>query len=305
MLESKKSAFTQEELKEITLNKIAEIDAEVEIYTDGSTSGDQTNGGAGIHIRSKDGKVIAEISTPAGKYCSSYDGEGVTMIKAIQWITEKNENNKRFAIYTDSRSLVDALKTNNWRDSSEWLRMIKSLSRNLQQDITLYWIPSHCGTEGNEEADRLANVGAKLPQENVPVSYNIMKAKIRSLPWIISHERAKNTYKERRSPRYDIEAKWPLAVRGLYCRLRTGHAAELRRYGKMIGKEDDESCPLCSNNEDMIEHVICECPALETKRKQNLNVPFNLEFLTTKPEECRKVLSARFQQLVIENTDNE
>ena len=99
------------------------------------------------------------------------------MVKAIQWINDRKETNEQYAIFTNSRSLVDALRTNNWRDSNEWLKMIKSLTDSLQQDVTLCWIPSHCGTEGNEEADRLANLGAKLPQEDAPVSYESQNQK--------------------------------------------------------------------------------------------------------------------------------
>ena len=65
------------------MSKILEIKADLEIYTDGSTSENQMNEGAGFHSRSKDGSTIEEMNVAAGKYCSSYDVEGVAMIKAI------------------------------------------------------------------------------------------------------------------------------------------------------------------------------------------------------------------------------
>ena len=71
-----------------------EIKADLEIYKDGSTSGNKMNKGAGFHIRSKGGSTIEEMDVAAGKYCSSYDGEGIAMIKAfIGFSTEEIPTN--------------------------------------------------------------------------------------------------------------------------------------------------------------------------------------------------------------------
>ena len=45
-LEMKKERYSQTELARMTEEKIAEINADVELYTDGSSSGRQQNGGA-------------------------------------------------------------------------------------------------------------------------------------------------------------------------------------------------------------------------------------------------------------------
>jgi len=46
--------------------KIAEIDADVELYTDGSTSGEQQNGGAGVFAQDKLGNILLEVWKAAG-----------------------------------------------------------------------------------------------------------------------------------------------------------------------------------------------------------------------------------------------
>ena len=46
-LDKNKEAYTLEELARLPEIKIAEIDSDVEIFTDGSTSGTQQRGGAG------------------------------------------------------------------------------------------------------------------------------------------------------------------------------------------------------------------------------------------------------------------
>ena len=58
------------------------------IYTDGSTSGEQENGGAGVTIWDSNDNVLEEISQPAGVLCSSNTGECVALLEAIKWIRD-------------------------------------------------------------------------------------------------------------------------------------------------------------------------------------------------------------------------
>ena len=57
--------------------------------------------------------------------------------------------------------------TNN--KSPDLARAMNDLSATC--NVTLQWIPSHCGITGNEEADHLAKLGAKSEQPDVQVSY--------------------------------------------------------------------------------------------------------------------------------------
>ena len=102
---------------------------------------------------------------------------------------------------------------------------VKSLLHTKRQIILLYicWIPSHCGTYGNERTDQLADKRAKMDQRNIPVTYSIAKAKIKSVRWKPTHERAVKVFGERRSPKEE-EKSWPEEVRRLYARLRSDHA---------------------------------------------------------------------------------
>ena len=54
-------------MRELTEKKIQAINADIQIYTDGSTSGEQKNGEAGIYIQDREGNVIYEEFKPAGK----------------------------------------------------------------------------------------------------------------------------------------------------------------------------------------------------------------------------------------------
>ena len=62
-LTKKKRNYTPTELARKTDEKIAEIDADVEIFTDGSASGSQQRGGAGIFAQDRNGNVLLESPT--------------------------------------------------------------------------------------------------------------------------------------------------------------------------------------------------------------------------------------------------
>ena len=235
-LEKKKTEYSEEELNRRAVAKIDELKKEVEIYTDGSTSGDQENGGAGVFIRTVDGEILAEYASPAGALCSSYTAEGIAFSKALDWLLANQD--RECLIVSDSMSLFSALKSNNWRDTDPVLAEIKEKLRKIQKTPTLLWVPSHCKIEGNDKADELADLGTKSNQTDVPVTSKIIKAKIKGRRWKVKHERAIQINKNRRQPRMEVEAKWPKSVRSLYARLCTGHSKELNYYKWRIEKTD-------------------------------------------------------------------
>ena len=147
-LEKPKKEYTEEELLLMSTVKINSLEREITIYTDGSTDGNQEKGGAGVYIHDATSSTILEESYPAGRYCSSYGGECVAMLKALEWL---QRNPTPSLICTDSDSLVAALEENNWKDRDPWLKQIKKIIFDYPHEITLLWIPSHCGIEGNDK----------------------------------------------------------------------------------------------------------------------------------------------------------
>ena len=100
-----------------------------------------------------------------------------------------------------------------------------------------------------------------MQQDNVPVSFEIAKARILKRKWTPQLSRARATYQERRSPKSEVEKTWPRQVRTIFARLRTGHSKELPQYRYMIEKDDEPTCQEYDDDEETIEHILCHCPA--------------------------------------------
>ena len=95
-LPGRKEDQTDEILFNLTKERIYTHNADIHIYTDGSTDGSQRNGGAGFCvIDNRDQSVIAEQRHPAGKWCSSYAGECVAMKEAVAWINREGDPEKK------------------------------------------------------------------------------------------------------------------------------------------------------------------------------------------------------------------
>ena len=119
-LEKKKEKYSETELHDLAIHKIAEYECEVRIFFDGSTSPTQEQGGACFYIESSDGEEFCSLECPAGAYSSSFSVEAVAMLEALKWLEIKLPRN--CLIYTNSLSLVQAIEKSNWKDSNEKLK---------------------------------------------------------------------------------------------------------------------------------------------------------------------------------------
>ena len=117
-----------------------------------------------IHFEGALGTVVRKESVATGKFCSSisYTGECVAFLRALEWIQQQEQirgGPLNIPVSSDSMSLVQSLKSNNWKDGDTYLKQIKQVLYNLNSIIIL-WIPSHCDIPGNEQADELAKKGS-------------------------------------------------------------------------------------------------------------------------------------------------
>ena len=86
-----------------------------------------------------------------------------------------NHKSSKFIIYSDSKSVLQALKSKNSSTPliTRLLDKINTLAKN--NTIILTWIPSHIGIQGNERADRAAKKALQTRISNKKIPYTDQK----------------------------------------------------------------------------------------------------------------------------------
>lgn len=153
-LGDKKSSLQQEDIRRLSLRAIAtETPAgAVAYFTDGSVDQtDERRSGAAFHTQ-----VHTRLwRLPNG--CSTLQTEPTAISKALEHAA--TSHSKPVIIHTDSKSSVQTLEHNRLKDNIKLLTSTLSQLQELQRQgspVTIHWISSHVGIEGNETADEAA-----------------------------------------------------------------------------------------------------------------------------------------------------
>ena len=136
----------------------------VEIYTDGACRGNPGPGGWGVLLRS--GKH--EKTLHGGERDTT--NNRMELVAAIEGLGALKRPSK-VVLYTDSKYVMDGITSwlANWKKRG-WKTAAKKPVKNQdlwqaldaetgRHDIRWVWVKGHSGHDGNEEADRLANLG--------------------------------------------------------------------------------------------------------------------------------------------------
>jgi ribonuclease HI len=129
------------------------------VYTDGSKL-DTGETGASFYARDGVVSVICKIRLPSAS--SIFTAESSAILEALKYVNSRNPG--RFLILSDSLSVLTKLDSPAYHDPDDLVNLkIRDRLKNLKRDgydITLSWIPAHCGILGNEKADALAKEAA-------------------------------------------------------------------------------------------------------------------------------------------------
>ena len=247
-------------LKSLTLEMLlAEYNASVwtRIYTDGSADGAVKNGGSGIHICHPNGQTQSK-SLPAGQKSTNYRAELTALREAAKLISAEEHLPSHIVFLTDCKSAIQNLQSPSEKLERDTLQQLKDLSQNAQ--VTVQWIPAHCGLSGNETADKLAKSGSRLEQTNPPISYREAKTAIKS-------QYKKLWDEEHNHPSDDQLPQLERHEQTTIFRLRTGHC-RLRAHLHRIGLSHTPDCP-CETGSQTPEHILQSCPLHQDARIQS------------------------------------
>ena len=245
----------------------------IKIYTDGSATDGTTNAGYGSYVQLSDG-TKEELYSSCGKYCSNYEAEATAIIESLNFVSNLFEQNSNtitnIVILSDAKSVLQALDNETTKDP-----VIKKLALTISEiiathsiQVSLQWIPGHCNIKGNDEADRLAKLGAKCTQDKESATYGTAKQIIRQKKkeiWMkqwADSDKGRCIYAFMPTPeKKDYINQVKRDVQVTIFRLRSQHI-QLNK----IGIKPDAQCPLCRCPEESVAHHLFECTALNDLR---------------------------------------
>ncbi|XP_021953633.1 uncharacterized protein LOC110850505 [Folsomia candida] len=130
--------------------------ADVSCFTDGSRMG-ESSGAAYYFTYNNLVQEAVRCSIPLGWAPTVFQAEIMGVIRASEMLTDNSQNyGLNVDFFIDSQGAIKAL-TSPWPVSSLTAEAIEMLNHiGKTKKVTLHWIPSHHGFEGNEVADLLA-----------------------------------------------------------------------------------------------------------------------------------------------------
>lgn len=190
---------------------------------------------------------------------------------------DNNTRGRSIVVCSDSQAALKALN-NPCVKSKSTKECIKSLNKlGKHNKVTIAWVPGHQGIKGNELADKLAVSGTvrsiidiqtlkakegieeKLEIESIKAARHAFAnatAMIHAKKYIRGFEDFKAQYLLNQGKR-DVRV-----LTGLM----TGHGLTYKYLGR-CGKVDDETCRLCGEETETVEHWIEECVATNHKER--------------------------------------
>jgi len=234
------------------------------IFTDGSKS----VRGVGAAAVSCHGKKTASLP----KLASIFTAEMKALHLALKMAEDCNPGST--VICSDSLSSLIAIGKSGQKN--EMIRRLRSLFHDLYEkgnNVKFFWIPSHCGIEGNESADNEAKNAANKPREFIPVPYTDLYPSI--------EQRTRELWKIR----WSTEVKHLKEISGepkRWCtkralkrrdeviinRLRLGHCAATHKYLFERGINPPPVCSLCGSDIMTVKHLMIECQQLRRLRNK-------------------------------------
>jgi ribonuclease HI len=126
-------------------------------FTDGSKANSGT--GSGIFgIRPN-----RSFSFPLGKFATVFQTEIYAILQRACENIRRAYKNKRILIFSDSLAALKAHSSPKVTSGVVAECLDALLAMTSLNEVTLIWVPQHCGILGNEEGDKLARQASAMP----------------------------------------------------------------------------------------------------------------------------------------------
>lgn len=249
---------------------------DIEIYTDGSKTGDKVGSGVAIY---RNNQLEHDLQYRLNAKCSNNQAEQMAILKGLEKlvkISKSDRNPLTVVLYTDSRVAIDSLKATH--NHGKIISNIRTLLTSLERKFEIYisWVKAHEGNEGNERADYLAKSGAACEQEEeiytkIPRSEITREAKRESVEkWESEwNSSVKGKVTKEFFPTVSVRLKHKFKVNSNITVLMTGHG-KLRSYLHRFHILDSARCP-CDADNQTVDHLIYQCDMLKVPRRTLIN----------------------------------
>ena len=219
------------------------------------------------------------ISENLPEHCTVFQAEVMAVKRAAEELNHKKIEGKTIHIRSDSTACIRALdrRTTNSltvQNCNKELNKLGSINR-----VTIRWVKAHIGIPGNEAADELAKEGCKQNTQQTPAP--IPDSDIRNRTRQRADKRTLERFIEKGGKYTYRTAKdrdsWDKIRKqiGKFLKMRN----KFRTATQLITNIGPFNwylnvlpiCPLCNEEEETVQHLICECPAMAYKRETLLN----------------------------------
>lgn len=234
----------------------------LKIYTDGSRLDDQT-GCAFVAYR--DNAIVYSSKFRLANYCTVFQAELFAIKCSLVWCQNTDD---LVNIISDSMSALQSIQN---QTSRNLLAVeIRELMRSRSMHVCLSWTRAHVGTEGNEEADRLA----KEATTDIEVAFSLfpLSFAMRTMTGNVM-ERWDRRWIEADTGRVTFEffptvsgrRKWKYTPDYAATQMLTGHG-NLRQYLVRFKKISNDECD-CGQVQTSL-HLVRDCAATEVYRRE-------------------------------------
>ena len=273
-----------------------ETENDVNCYTDGSKLDELV--GAGIVVRINSDDPDHKEAFHLGKYSTVLQAEVLAVEKTATFLLSKKIEGKKILINCDSQSAIKAIDSTVIKNKTTLAATNALNTLGESNEVTLRWIPAHCGYEGNELADQIAKRGSKndsatMVQLPIPrcVCYAALRRKTKE-NWVDSFRQNppkifKIFWRDKFEKELALMNKRDLRVA---TQILTGHAA-LNHHLSRVNRTVQPICPLCEAEEETVSHLLGQCPMLGKLRAEFFDTYYTTASDIVDRYNLRKIIS--------------